>query len=140
MPPRLQRPTIRQVRGSDVAHEQRALTCGLRISPPLGWLPGPLIAKPAGFPSIGPLHSQLLRSTASDCQPASTRNPSLPSENQADRLGGHPHECPPRQLRLAGQSPRGRPEWTRTIDLFRVKVHLTHTRNNFHALPRTAKA
>ena len=28
---------------------------------------------------------------------------------------------------------------TRTIDLFRVKVGLTHTYNNFHVPPETAK-
>jgi hypothetical protein len=33
----------------------------------------------------------------------------------------------------------GRPEWTRTIDLFRVKVRLTHTPNNFHVPGETAK-
>jgi len=34
----------------------------------------------------------------------------------------------------------GRPEWTRTIDLFRVKVRLTHTSNNFHSPLGTTKS
>ena len=32
-----------------------------------------------------------------------------------------------------------RPEWIRAIDLFRVKVRLTHTYNSFHIRPATAK-
>jgi hypothetical protein len=33
----------------------------------------------------------------------------------------------------------GRPEWTRTIDLYGVKVRLTHTYNNFHVRGGTAE-
>jgi len=33
----------------------------------------------------------------------------------------------------------GRPEWTRTIDLFRVKVRLTHTPNSLDPRGGTAK-
>ena len=33
----------------------------------------------------------------------------------------------------------GRPGRTRTSDLFRVKVRLTHTSNNFHVPPETSK-
>ena len=40
-----------------------------------------------------------------------------------------------RPIHLFGGDSYGRPEWTRTIDLFRVKVRLTHTPNNFQ-VPR----
>jgi hypothetical protein len=38
-----------------------------------------------------------------------------------------------------GNCLNGRPEWTRTIDLLRVRVRSTHTPNNFHILHETAK-
>jgi hypothetical protein len=43
------------------------------------------------------------------------------------------------QLENEPQTENGRPEWTRTIDLFRVKVQLINTSNHFHVRGGTAK-
>ena len=51
----------------------------------------------------------------------------------------YPRECHTGRG-LQAEKWNGRPEWTRTIDLFRVKVGLTHTSNDFDVRGETANA